>query len=580
MQIHAPDLIVKHNYELTNVLPILRRTISVLNPSLTDIAPLHEQTRYYQADRALRIVHGLIDFLTTWFQRSSSAPWVIACDDYDASSTLVQSFFVELMRRRGQQINLRLLVATAPGASEMLANQFDAKFLKQGVRLNLPPTLEAPVCKQEMARLARKLEIQVGEDPVQLEIHLPQLIRYSLLSDQPDKALEYQIKASSIYTSEGFYEDGLLYAEAASELFERYCLEDTQKFWNIHINLYKCCTALGRHQQAIKVVEEIKAKIDAPEYLYRWCYMMAMLYARYLPERDLDKAEAYLDKGLEELSRTNLSPHEKLFHTAFNRNGLALVRHRQKRSQESVELCQFYYEQLNAQLKPDEHILHRSVLLYNIGQVYAAVGPYDKAIAYFTKAMAMDPNYSEYYNDRANVYLKMGCLEDAEYGYLKAIESSPPFPEVWSNLGQCYRLMGQMEKAIDAYSTSLDLKPKQFSVLVARAQAFEMLEQPDAALADYNAALDEDANQPLVLANRATLHYEAGLYDQSLADLNQAIALSPQTPDLYQNRAVALTALGRSQEAAKDLKTYLQLNPTAGDRFDVETELLVLQTNG
>ncbi|MEH2292440.1 hypothetical protein [Nostoc sp.] len=89
VQAQAADLIIKHNYELTRVLPALRRTISVRYPSLTDIAAQKEQIRNYPADRAFRIIHGIIDLLTAWFKRSQNSRWVIVCDRYDFSGGLV-----------------------------------------------------------------------------------------------------------------------------------------------------------------------------------------------------------------------------------------------------------------------------------------------------------------------------------------------------------------------------------------------------------------------------------------------------------------------------------------------------------
>jgi tetratricopeptide (TPR) repeat protein len=578
IQAEAPDLLIKHDYELASILPGLERTISVRNPNLTDIAPKNERVRNYPADRAFRIVHGVIDLLTAWHQRFDSSPWVIACDRFDHAGALARRFFVELMRRRGQQLHLTLLVATDPINTETVVCQFDPKYLGQCVRLNLHPDETTCVNQEEITRLAEELEQQVGEDAIELEMHLPQLIHYCLLSNQPEKVLKYQIQGCSMYTRRGFYEDGLVSCQAALPYLD-YCPDDTEKRWIVYYKLANCYAALGKPLQALEVMETAITKLDAPEYLYHCSYMMAMLHARFLPERDLSKAEAYLDRGLEELARADLPQHTKVFQTAFNRNGLALIRHRQGRSHEALELCSSCYQQLNANLKPNEHLLHRSVLFYNIAQVYAAIGSHEEAISYLTAAMAMDPNYSEYYNDRGNLYLKLGRFEDAFKDYLKAIELSPPYWEVWSNLGQCYRHLSKITEALNAFSTAVDLDPNQFSVLLARAEVFEMLEQPDAALADYNLALAMEANQPLALANRAILHYDAECYEEALADLERAIALSPETADLYQNRAVALSSLGRFEEAARDLKTYLQLCPFAEDRSEVESQLLALQTS-
>ena len=114
------------------------------------------------------------------------------------------------------------------------------------------------------------------------------------------------------------------------------------------------------------------------------------------------------------------------------------------RHEQAVELCRSGITRLNAHLSADKHRLHRSILVYNIAQVYTATGAYAEALEHYQSVMAMDPNYSEYYNDRGNLLLRLGRLEEARSDYLKAMELSPPYFEVLTNLGQCYRRMGAM----------------------------------------------------------------------------------------------------------------------------------------
>ena len=116
--------------------------------------------------------------------------------------------------------------------------------------------------------------------------------------------------------------------------------------------------------------------------------------------------------------------------------------------------CRDCVDYLNTHLAADKHLLHRSVLLYNLAQVYNAIGSHDEAIEHYRAAITLDPNYSEYYNDRGSVFLHCGRLKEAEADYL-----SPPYFEVLTNLGQCYRLMGDMTKAIQTYSRALDIDP-------------------------------------------------------------------------------------------------------------------------
>jgi tetratricopeptide (TPR) repeat protein len=564
VQVQAPDLIVQYDYELTRVLPALRRLISLRYPNLTDNAIEKEQIRNYPADRAFRIIHGTIDFLTAWFERCQTSGLIIACDNYDLSGGLVRIFFAELMRRRSQKLNLTLIVAVSKEIVNTVTlkdviGKFNQNCL-QHLSLNLPTdnSLDSIQSMQQIATIAAELEEKLKDDPIEQEIHLPRLIQYLLDSNQALKALNYQIKAAAIYNRKGFYEDGLTFALDALEQLQHYCPQDLDKRWLIDSMLYSSYVALDKPLKAFEVMEQAMHRTDNPEDLFSGCFMMAMLYIRELQEKDIIKAESYLERGLEELARCHLSSDLKIFQTSFNRNGLALIRYRQGRYQEAIELCRWCYEQVNTFIKPEQHLLYRSILLFNIAQVYDFTGNYTEAISYFTDAMAIDPNYSEYYNLRGNLYFKMGQKQNALSDYLKAIQLSAPYPEVWANVGQCYRHLGELQKAVDAYSYALDLQPHQFSILVARAQVLEMLGELNKSLADYSAALTIDSNQPFVLANRAVIYYEAGCYQDALNDLNQAIVLSPETADLYQNRAIVFTALARDSEAEQDLETYLQ----------------------
>lgn len=569
----APHLILRHGYELTIVLPHLRGQIPVRHP-LTEVVSTQEKVRNYPIDRAYRVVHGVVDLLAEWHRHEGGGAWLIAGDDFDRAGAMTRRFFVELMRRRGAQLSLTMLVAADAGAGEAVAAQFESVLAGSPVRLSLPPDAQTTHAPEEAARLAAEMEERARREPDAIEMFVPRLIRYHASSGRQERAARWQAAALGFLNHHGFYEDALRYSEPVTRQLEALCGDDEAHRWNLVGNLFGCYAAVGDSANAYRIVaDEALAKIESLGQRVKVYYVMGMLYARYLPQPDLEKASAYLEDGLRDIPQAGLAPDEESFFMAFMMNGLALVRHRQKRVKEAVELCQTAAALLDAHLRPDQHRLHRSVLQYNIAQVYAYTGRLEDAIAHYTGAMEMDPNYSEYYNERGSAYLKLGRLDEALKDFLEAVELSPPYPEVLTNVGQCYQLLGRTDEAVEAYSASLDLVPAQSLALTGRAQSFEALGQPDAALADYTASLALDPAQPLVLSNLAVLHYEKGDVARALEGLNRAIALSPQTAELYQNRAVALTDLGRHAEAASDLRKYLELSPGAEDRREVLEQL-------
>jgi tetratricopeptide (TPR) repeat protein len=543
IQSQAPDLIIQHDYELVRILPAFRRTISVRHSSLTDLADESEQIRNYPADRAFRIIHGIIDLLIAWFDRSASSHRVIAWDAYDRSGALVRLFVRELVRRAGNRLNLTVLIAISPEAPADVVSKFDPQYLGEYICLNLPLNLTPDSCQQEMSDLAKQLESKIENNPIDREIHLPQLIHYLRSGNSPELAFQYQAKLASLYVRKGYYEDALAIAQAALEQQEIYYPTEQKQRWHIKAMLCVCYISLDKPLQAQIIIETFLEETDRSDLIFRNCFMIAMLYARRLPVLDLVKGEAYLDRGLAAIELANLPIDEKVFHQTANRNGLALIRSRQGKYQEAIELCEWCLDRMNNVYSAEKHRLYRSVLLFNIAQVYNSIKDFDRAIHFLSLTIELDPNYSEYWNMRGNWYFNIGNIPQALTNYLQAIELSAPYPEVWANVGHCYRHLGETAQAVAAYSRSLDLEPQQFAIFVARAQAFETLGEFDSALADYHTALTIDPHQPLVLANRAILFYELGHFSAAIQDLDRAIVMAPDNADLHQNRSIALAAI-------------------------------------
>lgn len=576
---HAPDLLETHALELSNAVPE-RHALLESRETLTASAEGPEAVRNYAFDRAYRIPSGLVDLLDGLFRRVPfPASKVLVCDDYDRSGALVRRFFYDLMRRRGTTFGITLVVAVEPGGAGAVEAQFADVAPVRRVSMELPSDPVTPRSPREMTELAAELDAKVRGDMRTMEVHIPELIRLWLGSETPEKAHPWEAIALGRYNHHGFYEDALTYTDAVLEhLDEIVGVGSYFSRWNLVGSIFGCLIAVGQVDRAHRIVkEEALDKITDPVDRARICYVMAMLHVRFLPQRDPAQADAYLQEGLALLEHGDIPDQDRHFLHVFLNNGLALVRHRQGKPADAVELCKLGYDELSEHMEDERHRLHRSVLLYNIAQVYAATGEHEKAVEYLGATMEMDPNYSEYYNDRGNVLLKLGRLEEAVADYRVAIRLSPPYHEVWTNLGQCLRQMGKLEEAVEAFSRALDLNPTINLALGGRALALEALGRTDEALADYDEALARKPEQPLVLAKRGALHYAQGRMAEAAADLDRAVALAPGNAGLYRSRAVALAALDRADEAARDLGKYLELAPAAPDRAEVESRIATLQ---
>lgn len=96
-----------------------------------------------------------------------------------------------------------------------------------------------------------------------------------------------------------------------------------------------------------------------------------------------------------------------------------------------------------------------------LGWAYSFVGMLDEAIAECHKAIAVDPEFGNPYNDIGAYYLQMMKFEEAipwlQRAKKAARYSHPEFP--CCNLARAYERLGRWKEAIAEYRLALELQP-------------------------------------------------------------------------------------------------------------------------
>lgn len=557
MEDAAPDLIARHACELLKTIPRLRERYAFMRPTLVDSAPVDESVRGYAVERAFRIGQGLVDLLAAWHERSGASRLVVVADHFSRSGALVRRFFLDLVRRRAARLRLTVVFVVEPDTAAAFVERLESVWAPCGVRIPLPAGRRRRRSPQQHRQRALELERLAALRPPAAEIHLPEIICSWRQSDEPHRAVRWQAAAFALYTRYGYYEDAYALCDVVLDRLDELTVEFPSLFsrWTLVGSIFGCLVALGQAERAYHVVRtEGLEKAGDPADEARICYVLAMLLARFLPRHDFGRAEAYIERGLTALARSEAGEQVRWFLSAVLWNGLAFIRHRQGRALEAIRLCESGLAGLDEHLSRDSHRLERSVLLYRTGQVYASLRSQAKAIECFTAALEIDPDYAEYCNERGNMYLQMGRFDEAIADYRRAIEASPPYPEVWTNLGQCYRKTNDLEKAAEAYERALDLDPHVRRALAGHADVCVRTQRWDRALADYDALLSGDPDQPMVLANRAFVLGQLGRFEEAVDDLTRATRLAPNEAFLYEHRAAACIRLGRIAQVEEDLR--------------------------
>ncbi len=140
-----------------------------------------------------------------------------------------------------------------------------------------------------------------------------------------------------------------------------------------------------------------------------------------------------------------------------------------------------------------------AVAFTNRGLAYKRKDQADRALADFSEAIRLRPDFVNAFNNRGNVYYAKGQLDRAIKDFDEAIRLKPDLAEAFSNRGNVYRKKGQFDRAIKDYDKAIRLTPDDGRVFANRGLAYEKKGKPSRALRDFKKAYALGYFHPLLL---------------------------------------------------------------------------------
>ncbi len=129
---------------------------------------------------------------------------------------------------------------------------------------------------------------------------------------------------------------------------------------------------------------------------------------------------------------------------------------------------QAYQHQMQGELGNAIALYKRSIDTYPtaeaytyLGWTYSLLGHYEQAITMCHKAIEIDPDYGNPYNDIGAYLIELGQHEDAivwlEQALMAPRYETPHFPLL--NLGRAFEALGQYERALAFYQQAIEIAP-------------------------------------------------------------------------------------------------------------------------
>jgi tetratricopeptide (TPR) repeat protein len=157
---------------------------------------------------------------------------------------------------------------------------------------------------------------------------------------------------------------------------------------------------------------------------------------------------------------------------------------------------------------------------------------YDAAIEVFNTALSENPDSFYILDRRAIVYHQKGETEKAMADYTRMIAVNPQNPDGWNSRGNLYHELGEYDKAIADFTQCIPLsRPRYGAYWSNRGISYCDKGDLDAALADFNKSIecwDEPEASAWALMHRGLVWRKKGELDKALADFTQASIYEPE----------------------------------------------------
>lgn len=194
---------------------------------------------------------------------------------------------------------------------------------------------------------------------------------------------------------------------------------------------------------------------------------------------------------------------------------------------------------------------------YSRGCVYASKGQSDQAIADYTAVLRIDAQDADAYYNRGNVYANKGQMDRAISDYTKALRVNSQLAFAYDGRGIAYAHGGHFEQALADFNEALRLNPQAADTYYNRGNVYMQKAQPDQAIVEYNKALQLNPQLAFVYNGRGNADAKKGQLDQALADYNEALQLNSQYADAYFNKGMVSEKLGHRSEAVEAYRQFL-----------------------
>lgn len=181
-----------------------------------------------------------------------------------------------------------------------------------------------------------------------------------------------------------------------------------------------------------------------------------------------------------------------------------------------------------------------------LGNHYFGQQEYEDAIAQYEKALKINPDFSQPYNQLGYANRFLGNYEAAEKAFEKYITLIPDDPNPYDSYAELLMKMGRYDASIESYRKALRIDPHFVASYIGIATNYDLKGEHEAArqeLETLYAKARNDGERRAALFATSVSYVDQGKLDKALAEMDKQFALAKNINDAAA-MAGDLTAMG------------------------------------
>jgi serine/threonine protein kinase len=207
------------------------------------------------------------------------------------------------------------------------------------------------------------------------------------------------------------------------------------------------------------------------------------------------------------------------------------------------------------------HCGETSSLLNNKGQALNHSGKHRDALAWFDKALGLDPRNPLILCNRAEALWKLDRRDEALKGCDSALQVDPRFVRVFVMRANILSDQNRINEAYEQLQKAAQVDPQDAEVLFGLSFVLDRMARRTEALAYAESALAQNRTSVAILRHKAWLLLKLSKFNDSIACFDLALVESPGDIEALRGKCLALLSVGKRTEALELIRTATAIAP-------------------